>query len=31
VIVGRLRKKIGAALIETARGRGYRLTASALT
>ncbi|QNE32399.1 response regulator transcription factor [Sphingomonas sp. NBWT7] len=30
VIVGRLRKKIGAALIETVRGRGYRLTASAL-
>jgi two-component system, OmpR family, response regulator len=27
VIVGRLRKKIGAALIETVRGRGYRLTA----
>lgn len=26
VIVGRLRKKIGAALIETVRGRGYRLT-----
>ncbi|MBW6532870.1 response regulator [Sphingomonas citri] len=25
VIVGRLRKKIGAALIETVRGRGYRL------
>ncbi|WP_375272633.1 response regulator [Sphingomonas sp.] len=30
VIVGRLRKKIGATLIETVRGRGYRLTASAL-
>ena len=30
VIVGRLRKKIGAALIETVRGLGYRLTASAL-
>ena len=27
VIVGRLRKKVGAALIETIRGRGYRLTA----
>ena len=27
VIVGRLRKKIGAHLIETVRGRGYRLTA----
>ena len=27
VIVGRLRKKIGAELIETVRGRGYRLTA----
>jgi DNA-binding response OmpR family regulator len=27
VIVGRLRRKIGAALIETVRGRGYRLTA----
>ncbi|PXA91694.1 DNA-binding response regulator [Nostoc sp. 3335mG] len=27
VIVGRLRKKIGASLIETVRGRGYRLTA----
>jgi len=26
VIVGRLRKKIGATLIETVRGRGYRLT-----
>ncbi len=26
VIVGRLRKKIGAQLIETIRGRGYRLT-----
>ena len=26
VIVGRLRKKIGAHLIETVRGRGYRLT-----
>jgi DNA-binding response OmpR family regulator len=30
VIVGRLRKKIGAALIETVRGRGYRLTDIAL-
>ena len=30
VIVGRLRRKIGAALIETVRGRGYRLTADAL-
>ncbi len=28
VIVGRLRRKIGAALIETVRGRGYRLTAT---
>jgi two-component system OmpR family response regulator len=28
VIVGRLRKKIGATLIETVRGRGYRLTAN---
>ena len=27
VIIGRLRKKIGAALIETVRGRGYRLSA----
>lgn len=27
VIVGRLRRKIGADLIETVRGRGYRLTA----
>ncbi len=27
VIVGRLRRKIGAHLIETVRGRGYRLTA----
>ena len=27
VIVGRLRKKIGADLIETVRGMGYRLTA----
>jgi DNA-binding response OmpR family regulator len=27
VIIGRLRKKIGAQLIETVRGRGYRLTA----
>ena len=27
VIIGRLRKKIGAGLIETVRGRGYRLTA----
>lgn len=26
VIVGRLRRKIGAAMIETVRGRGYRLT-----
>ena len=30
VIVGRLRKKIGPALIETVRGRCYRVTASAL-
>ena len=29
VIVGRLRKKIGAGLIETVRGRGYRVTAGA--
>ena len=29
VIVGRLRKKIGAGLIETVRGRGYRLSAGA--
>ena len=29
VIVGRLRRKIGAAMIETVRGRGYRLTAGA--
>ena len=29
VIVGRLRKKIGAALIETVRGRGYRLACDA--
>lgn len=28
VIIGRLRKKIGVAMIETVRGRGYRLTAS---
>lgn len=27
VIIGRLRKKIGVAMIETVRGRGYRLTA----
>ncbi|RST31822.1 DNA-binding response regulator [Sphingomonas ginkgonis] len=27
VIIGRLRKKIGAAMIQTVRGRGYRLTA----
>jgi two-component system OmpR family response regulator len=31
VIVGRLRRKIGAELIETVRGRGYRLTADLLT
>ena len=31
VIIGRLRKKIGATLIETVRGRGYRLTAGAAT
>ena len=31
VIVGRLRRKIGAELIETVRGRGYRLTADAPT
>jgi two-component system, OmpR family, response regulator len=30
VIISRLRKKIGAAMIETVRGRGYRLTAEAL-
>ena len=29
VIVGRLRRKIGAAMIETVRGRGYRLTCAA--
>lgn len=29
VIIGRLRRKIGATLIETVRGRGYRLTAGA--
>lgn len=28
VIIGRLRRKIGASLIETVRGRGYRLTCS---
>ncbi|MWN95970.1 winged helix-turn-helix domain-containing protein, partial [Escherichia coli] len=28
VIVGRLRKKIGADLIETVRGRGYRIIAA---
>jgi DNA-binding response OmpR family regulator len=28
VIIGRLRKKIGAEMIETVRGRGYRVTAS---
>ena len=27
VIVGRLRRKIGAAMIQTVRGHGYRLTA----
>jgi two-component system OmpR family response regulator len=27
VIIGRLRKKIGAEMIETVRGRGYRITA----
>jgi two-component system OmpR family response regulator len=27
VIIGRLRRKIGAQMIETVRGRGYRLTA----
>jgi two-component system OmpR family response regulator len=27
VIIGRLRKKIGAEMIETVRGRGYRVTA----
>ena len=30
VIIGRLRKKIGAAMIETVRGRGYRITAGAM-
>lgn len=30
VIISRLRKKIGATMIETVRGRGYRLTAEAL-
>jgi DNA-binding response OmpR family regulator len=29
VIIGRLRRKIGARMIETVRGRGYRLTAGA--
>ncbi len=29
VIIARLRRKIGAAMIETVRGRGYRLTAGA--
>lgn len=29
VIIGRLRRKIGAEMIETVRGRGYRLTAGA--
>ncbi len=29
VIIGRLRRKIGAQRIETVRGRGYRLTAGA--
>jgi DNA-binding response OmpR family regulator len=29
VIIGRLRRKIGAEMIETVRGRGYRLTADA--
>ena len=29
VIIGRLRKKIGATMIETLRGRGYRVTAGA--
>jgi len=29
VIIARLRRKIGPQLIETARGRGYRLTAGA--
>jgi DNA-binding response OmpR family regulator len=29
VIVGRLRRKIGAEMIETVRGRGYRLTSGA--
>jgi DNA-binding response OmpR family regulator len=29
VIVARLRRKIGHALIETVRGRGYRLTCGA--
>jgi DNA-binding response OmpR family regulator len=30
VIIGRLRRKIGAEMIETVRGRGYRITASFL-
>lgn len=29
VIIGRLRKKIGAQMVETVRGRGYRITAGA--
>jgi two-component system OmpR family response regulator len=29
VIIGRLRRKIGHDMIETLRGRGYRLTAAA--
>jgi two-component system, OmpR family, response regulator len=29
VIIGRLRRKIGHGMIETMRGRGYRLTAAA--
>ena len=28
VIIGRLRKKIGPGMIETVRGRGYRVTAT---
>ncbi|MBN9022215.1 MAG: winged helix-turn-helix domain-containing protein, partial [Rhizobiales bacterium] len=29
VIIARIRRKIGRAMVETVRGRGYRLTAGA--